>query len=322
MCHFVPFATLLGLATTVAVVLGQSAPQTSIADLTLQETKLYGGAHPYIDDSLRALKKSVEELAELKDEPDQGSLAKVLAGVAGTSDTLLTKLPNLISDETVSETQWRDDQRTYHCLAEGCFDAAPIAQTTQHFNYIILAHNPQAERLELAEFRTTRDAKPVAPAQAPHFWGFASSWALFSSYDQKESRFRFLGQQKIDGRATFVVAFAQIPGAAKYPGRIMTTGGSIPMLLQGIVWVDQLDFRIMRLRTDLLAPQPQIGYQSQTANIRFGAARIPALGVDLWLPNTVEVDTRAEGQLLQERHKYTKYRLYQTTHKIILNPNS
>ena len=45
------------------------------------------------------------------------------------------------------------------------------------------------------------------------------------------------------------------------------------MLLQGIAWIDQSDFRIVRLRTDLLAPQPEIQVQRQTASILFGPGR-------------------------------------------------
>jgi hypothetical protein len=32
------------------------------------------------------------------------------------------------------------------------------------------------------------------------------------------------------------------------------------MPVQGIAWIDQKDFRIVRMLTDLLAPQPQVGY--------------------------------------------------------------
>jgi len=92
------------------------------------------------------------------------------------------------------------------------------------------------------------------------------------------------------------------------------------MLLQGIAWIDQTDFRIVRLRTDLLAPQPEIEYQKQTANIVFGPAHIAALDLVLWLPQAVDAEMEASGQYLQEQHLYSKYRLYQSKSKIILSP--
>jgi hypothetical protein len=135
-----------------------------------------------------------------------------------------------------------------------------------------------------------------------------------------ESRFRQLGQQRTDGHNTLVVGFAQIPGSIEYPGKILTEKGSIPMLLQGIAWIDQTDFRIVRLRTDLLAPQPEIEYQKQTSTIVFGPVHIAALDFVLWLPQAVDAEMEASGQHLQEQHLYSKYRLYQSKSKIILSP--
>jgi len=83
----------------------------------------------------------------------------------------------------------------------------------------------------------------------------------------------------------------------------------------------QSDYRIVRLRTDLLAPLPAISVQRQTASMLFGSVRIPALEVTLWLPQAVHVEMESGGQILQEQHKYSKYRLYKAQSKIVLSPN-
>ncbi len=90
------------------------------------------------------------------------------------------------------------------------------------------------------------------------------------------------------------------------------------MFLQGIAWIDQSDFRIIRLRTDVLAPQPQILLQRETANILFGPVRIPTLDLTLWLPQAVHAEMEARGQIVQEHHKYSKYRLYKAKSKMVL----
>jgi hypothetical protein len=94
------------------------------------------------------------------------------------------------------------------------------------------------------------------------------------------------------------------------------------MLLQGIAWIDQSDFSIIRLHTDLLAPQPKIGVQRLTADIQFGPVHIPTLELTLWLPQAVHAEMGAEGQIVQEEHKYSKYRLYQAKSKVILFHNN
>ncbi|MFZ1157355.1 MAG: hypothetical protein WAO10_06230, partial [Candidatus Sulfotelmatobacter sp.] len=77
----------------------------------------------------------------------------------------------------------------------------------------------------------------------------------------------------------------------------------------------------VRLRTDLLAPQPEILVQRETANILFGPVQIPTLDLKLWLPQSVHVEMEARGQIVQEQHKYSKYRLYKARSRMVLPSN-
>ena len=89
------------------------------------------------------------------------------------------------------------------------------------------------------------------------------------------------------------------------------------MLLQGIAWVDEEDFLIRRLRTDILAPQPEIDLKEQSVNIRFGKVHIAEINLELWLPQEVEAELEARGTFVQEKHRYSRYRLYSAKSKII-----
>jgi hypothetical protein len=188
---------------------------------------------------------------------------------------------------------------------------------------MILTHPAQGGRLAVSEYRTARNGKPVgqAAAGAPSFQGFISAWVVFSSANQAESRFRYLGQQRVNGHTTYVLGFAQTPGSVESPGEIVVDSESIPMLLQGIAWIDQSDFRIVRLRTDLLAPLPLILVEKQTANILFGPVHIADLATEFWLPKAVNLQMEVGGQVVREEHNYSKYRLYQAKSRIILSPD-
>jgi hypothetical protein len=292
-------------------------------EMKMQETKLYSAARPYMDEDMPNLKKTVHELSGLKPDPGQQQLSALMVKVGAAADDLLKKIPNLVSDEQVNETQRTVSRGAIlGCVGASCVTPGSEAQKDQKFSYIILTHPAEEGRLLLEEYRTGRNDKPITQGTAaPHFQGFASAWIFFSSLNQVESRFRYLGQQKMDKHETFVVAFAQAPGAIEHPGEYMTTAGPIPMLLQGIAWIDQSDFRIVRLRTDLLAPQPQVDFQRQMSNILFGPVRIPVLDSELWLPQDVDVEMEANGQYLQEQHRYSKYRLYEAKTKIVPLPN-
>jgi hypothetical protein len=290
--------------------------------------KLYADAHPYMNEPLPELKKDVRELAGLKPAPSQGQPSDgqpsdLLAKIGAKADELLQKVPDLISDESVSQVQYAASQG----IAPGCSGTECLATGRgsgfdQGFSYLILTHPAPDGRLVLQEYRTSKKGKPVQGAGAPNFQGFISSWIVFSSPNQVESHYRYLGQQQTDGHNTFVVGFAQIPGSVASPGIILSDRESVPMLFQGIAWVDQSDFRIVRLRTDLLAPQPEISVQKQTANILFGPVQIPTLSITLWLPRAVQVEMETRDQILREEHKYSKYRLYQAKSKLVLSPKN
>ncbi|MFZ0815067.1 MAG: hypothetical protein WAM78_06085 [Candidatus Sulfotelmatobacter sp.] len=286
-----------------------------------EQEKLYGGAHPYMDEPLPELKKTVHELGGLKAVPLQEPLPDLLAKVGAKADELLHKVPDLISDEAVSQTSRSLDQGLIPgCVGTACFNVGTNSGRDQTFNYLILTHPTPDGQLSVQEYRTGGNGQPVQGAGAPNFQGFISSWIIFSSANQVESHFRYLGEQKTDGHNTFVIGFAQVPGSVESPGQIMTDSRSVPMFLQGVAWIDQSDFRIVRLRTDLLAPQPEVLIQRQTASILFGPVHIPTVDLTLWLPQVVHVEMESRGQLFQEQHKYSKYRLYQAKSKIILSP--
>ena len=300
----------------------QELPSQTADEVKTEESKLYANAHSYMDKPVPELKKMVPELGGLKPAASPESLPDLLAKVAAKADELLRKVPDLISDEVVQETRWIVSQGPAPCIGTGCFPAGSIARRDQRFTYLILTHPKQDRRLLIEEYRTGRNGKPVPQGtDAPQFQGFVSSWVIFSSLNQVESRFRYLGEQKTDGHNTLVIGFAQIPGSIEQPGKILTEKGPVPLLLQGIVWVDQSDFRIVRLRTDLLAPQPLVEFQKLTANILFGPIHIADVDSVLWLPQAVDAEMEASGQYLRERHLYSKYQLYQAKSRIVLPPD-
>lgn len=299
-------------------------PPSPVTGIRAEEEKLYGGARPYMDEELPKLKGTVRQLMGLTPASDQEQLAHLLARVAAKSDELLHKIPNLISDESVSEQQRKDAGQMEDCVGRNCRDifTGSVGRRDQKFSYMILTRPREGSGQMLEEYRAGRNGKPVTQGTSlPYFQGFIATWLIFSSLNQVESHFRYLGEQKTDGHNTFVIGFAQIPGLVEQPGQYMSGAGSIPMLLQGIAWVDQSDFRIVRLRTDLLAPQPESKFLQQTSNIMFGPVQIAGHEDQLWLPESVDVEMQANAQFLREQHEYSRYRLYQASTKMVQPAN-
>ncbi len=237
----------------------------------------------------------------------------------------MAKVPDLTSDERVTQTQWvvgLAQDCASHARAPGNFPMENCSQTSgkriqKDFHYIILSRQTQAGHV-LQEFRTNEQNQPLqSGADGPSFQGFVGSWVIFSPSNRSESRFTYLGEQKLGKREAFVVAFAQIPGSVNVPVMMVDGGGFVPILFQGVAWVDQEDFRIIQLRTDILAPQQGAGLQRETAKILFGPVEISRLNLQLWLPMGVDVRVEANGLAVQEQHVYSNYRLYHATTRLI-----
>jgi hypothetical protein len=217
----------------------KQSPSQPGDEIKADAVRLYAGARPYMDEPLSELKKIVHEIARLKPALGQEQPSDLLAKIGAKADELLQKVPDLISDESVSQVQYAASQgSTPGCIGTECLATGHGSGFDQGFSYLILTHPAPDGRLVLQEYRTGKKGKPVEGAGAPNFQGFISSWIVFSSPNQLESRFRYLGQQQTDGHNTFVVGFAQIPGSVASPGIILGDRESVPMLFQGIAWID------------------------------------------------------------------------------------
>jgi poly(3-hydroxybutyrate) depolymerase len=266
------------------------------------DPSVWADARPYMDDPEDVLTDKIHELHGLEAAPDQQMLANILEKTADKCGELLARMPNVISQESVTTT------------------VEPRGPTRQQeFEYLVLRHEGKGE-VTLDEYRTGKGKTRGEPLSQ----GSVNAWVLFHRGNLGESRFRFLGRQRMDGHATVVLGFAQIPDKVKFPGEVTFLDASLPVLFQGIAWIDESDFRIVRLRTDLLAPRPDIYLRRLTSEVRFSAVHIfiQNAPVSLWLPKETKVTWDFKGQVVQQQHKYSTFRIYRSKSRIILPEDS
>ena len=140
--------------------------------------------------------------------------------------------------------------------------------------------------------------------------GFASASLLFHPTYQSQAAFRYLGRQKVNGRGTYVIAFAQEPRKANYYGAF-TFGETRRMTLsQGLAWVDSESYEITRLRTDLLMPLSEVRLERETTEIDFAPVRFKSISKEFSLPQQVIVTVDWNGKLLRNEHRYSEFKLF------------
>jgi len=276
------------------------SPSQSNGDMELTpqsfDREVWARAKPYLDDPLPQLTVNIPELRTLDPAPDQQPLAELLKKTSAKTLDLLKRMPNVISHESVV-TKVEPRGPTWH----------------EKFEYLVLRHEALGEVM-LEEYRIDKAKTGAAPLSQ----GSANAWVMFYPGNLVESRFRYLGRQRIDGHSTVVLAFAQIPDKVKFPGQVNVRGTSVPVLFQGVAWIDESDFRIVRLRTDLLAPRPDFSLRTLTSEVRFSEVRVPELKDPLWLPQEAKITWDFKRQVMQELHRYSDFRLYRSKVKIVM----
>ena len=293
-----------------------SRAQNSGPPLTEAERSLYAKAHPYLDEPLHKLVKRIPELKNIQARKDQQALPVILEKTAASVDAFFHHIVDLIADEQI--TQARLNRR-----------GAVLVSEQVDVNYLILRRGPPESRI--LEYRMDSAGHPMDQFgyQAGYVvtFGFALDCDYFASASQSESKFRYLGEQKLGERDTYVVAFAQKPEQATLFVTLSGSNGkSASLLMQGVAWIDKANFQIIRLRSDLIAPHPEIDLDRQTTVVTFNKVEFEGVATPLWLPEKVEVSVTFKsshdpyGIHYENEHRYTNYRRYRVSVKMVTPP--
>lgn len=307
LCFWAVIASALGSS------LSASTPSTVLdKDTSLQS--YYANAHPYLGEQWENLFKLIPELKGLQRSQDQVALPMILQMTGQQVDAFTTNIVDLIAREKVVQEarNWRSDLLGSQLVVD---------------NYLVLTRNNgfitrmKESRLDLNgnPVKRRRGSEPGEGVFSPGFRvssGFTSSTAYFATSQQPSSTFRYLGTERIGDRDTYVVAFAQLPSEATITTRwVDWEGDQVQMLVQGIAWVDMNSFQILRLRTDLLAPRPDIRLVRVTTKTTFSEVHIPSVPGALWFPSSVneyfeQTDPQMRVLRFSNTYSFTDYHRY------------
>jgi len=259
----------------------------------------------FVDIPEEELVHRLPELKKLKPVGSQDLLPLILRKVGANVAVLFSSFPNVTCREEVTE------QRV---TAAG----AMHDEIYQDFRYLALA-GPDKINVGFKEYRTDSKGRPLQRQGLDSGYliteGFVSLPLHFHPSYQHESTFRYLGQEVIGKQATEVVAFAQTPSTHRRE-RFIISGDSVSLLTQGVAWIDAANNQIVRMRTDLRAPEPEIRLDAQTTRIKFAEVRFKGRSPGLWLPRDVEVETRCYGIMFRNTHSYSQFKLFSVQTKV------
>jgi hypothetical protein len=266
----------------------------------------YANAHPYLEEPLKRLIKHMPELSPLRAAPNQDLLPIILMHVGMRTKEFFDDVVDLAAREQVSQ----------QILT---LKGARIDGRQVQYDYLILVNRGEIPpRYE--EYRADGEGKRADQEGLEQGYAITSGFALKCIYFlpamHEDSTFRYLGDEMVGLRDTYVVAFAQRPTQTGFWGTVTGAWGTVRILDQGIAWIDKNTFQILRLRTDLLAAHSEIGLARQTTEIVFGAVEIPDVAKPLWLPSEVRVDADFQGHTFRNDHHYSDYRRFRVSVKM------
>jgi len=253
---------------------------------------------------LGELQKAVPDLAELdrSGAPPPSGLPDFLKQVGVKVEKFMTEFANTAAIEVIRQARLDREGR-------------PTATRAEEFYYIFM-HREWNGRPWLEEFRATREGAltSLGGLEAGYMTtsGFASSLVVFHPDIQPGVDFRFLGQQRLGGRPTYVIAFAQRPGESRPLQSFRTRNGqkASPILLQGIAWISADQEQILRMRTDLLQPLPEVQLSRETTDIDYAPHHFASSPQTFYLPTRVTVSVEWERKRLRNEHIFSRFWLF------------
>ena len=253
-----------------------------------------------VNQPVDTLVAAIPELQGMEPAANQDELAMILARTGADVQAFFQNFPNTVSEEQVREERLGKNGETRGSLDE-------------KFQYLLLA-KPEKWGLGLEELRADehggRTASKGLNAGLMLTSGFATASLLLHPSYQSGATFRLLGKQVLAGHQCYAVAFAQIPAKAQMIERFDANKETVLVLFQVMAWIDTATYKIVRLRSDLLAPQPKIRLQRQTTEITYLPVQFKQIAAAMWLPSEVAVTVEWGGRTFRNSHTYSRFRVF------------
>ena len=306
------FPIVFAVACCVTARQNEAVPLSHPDDATQSTRSYYANAHPYLNEPIEQLMKRIPELEGLKPAADQHALATILQRTGERVDESYRTIVDLSSQETITLEKFDGQGRL-------------LGQETFRASYLILRRGaPTLGWVE--EYRTNANGESIVAPGLRNGYFVTSNFALMPAYlstsQQPETRFRYLGEQSVAERTTYVVAFAQKPEEASVPLRLEGDGGPnghyrVDLLVQGVVWIDEETAQILRMKTDLLAPRPEIGLDWLTTTVKTSEFRVTDVTNPFWLPSEVGVSAHFRNNTFRNEHHYSDYQQYRVSARMV-----
>lgn len=269
-------ALLLALFSNFRSAVAQS-PQTAPLPFSPEELQVYNKAHTVMDWTPKGI-HGKRELKGLQPAGAQEDLTRVLQQAGERVAAFIDAFPNVTATESI---QWEVDTPGF----PGSF--------ADQFRYLVV-RTPAGGSETFEEYRTDAHGNEIDYSNYKGASlltsGFTLSVLFFDPHNQATCRYRYFGRMKLGELETEVLGFAQRPDKYLRMANFHDGPRTIPLLFQGLAWIDARSHEILHMQTDLLAPPPGEKLLRETTRIDFAPVHLPEITAAFVLPKRVIVE--------------------------------
>jgi hypothetical protein len=170
-----------------------------------------------------------------------------------------------------------------------------IEQKHHKFNYVAEFQEAKPGMLSMDEYRDGSVGQSGFPGEVSTV-GITSLVLIFHPYHVKEFDMTCDGTELWQGRAVWKVRFAQRMDKPARMSALRVGDAVYPILLKGTAWIDEQNYQIVHLETDILRPVPEVRLTNERQVLDYGPVQFEQKKLKLWLPLEAEIYLDVNGK--------------------------
>jgi tetratricopeptide (TPR) repeat protein len=189
---------------------------------------------------------------------------------------------------------------------------------TEHgkFDYVVSIDEPVAGMLAVNEFQGSRSSSRNVQTDVVNK-GLPALLLIFHPYYAGDFSMRCEGLVLLKAKPAWQIRFRQ---RADKPSRIRSykmgaRGPAYDINLQGRAWFTAEDYQIVKLEADLIKTIPEIQLAIDHTSAEYGPVHFQSRGIDLWLPQAVDLVSERKGKRFHEQITFSDYLLFAVDNK-------
>lgn len=247
------------------------------------------------------------------------AVAAVLAGVCfadttpGSADA--QKLSQLLERASKQTAQFLDQFSDVKCTEQvrqeklGNDDKVQLKEDST-YDYLVILSNEGGD-LSIAESRipvheAKKDRKNTSMLLSN---GFATLFLVFHPYYSDAFKFRFAGEEELNGHILEKVSFEHIPGM-KSPAALALRGREYPLELTGTAWIEGETGSIAKIQAGIADTLQDVGLKALSSEIEFAPLTFKDVKDTYWFPTEARVEVGTPKQHWRNLHQFTQYKKF------------